>query len=308
MTIRPSVLLLAAGLLAGCAATIPNELASARTAYQTVISGAASTLVPAEVHKAHEALLEAEAAFKDDPKGYHTRDLAYVAQRKAELAGALAATAAERGNTAAANAEYQVRQDAVMKDTRARLGASETDLAASKSDLANSQSNLAASQSQTALTAAQLATSETARALAEKRASDAMSALAKLAAVKEESRGLVITLSGSVLFRSDEATLLSAAQDRLGQVSDALLETKERHLLVEGHTDSQGSDAHNQDLSQRRADAVRSYLIQRGYDPTLVQAVGIGEGRPVGDNNSAEGRANNRRVEIVIQPAVASTN
>lgn len=309
MTIRPSILLLlAAGVLAGCAATVPNELASARTAYQTVISGAASTLVPADVHTAHEALLEAEAAFKDDPKGYHTRDLAYVAQRKAELAGALSATAAERGNTAAANAEYQVRQDAVMKDTRARLGATETDLAASKSDLANSQSNLVASQSQTAQTAAQLATSETARALAEKRASDAMSALAKLAAIKEESRGLVITLSGSVLFRSDEATLLSEAQSRLGQVADALLETKERRLLVEGHTDSQGSDAHNQELSQRRADAVRSYLIQRGYDASRVQAVGIGEGRPVADNSSAEGRANNRRVEIVIQPAVASTN
>lgn len=298
MTVRPAVLLLAAGLLTGCAATVPNELASARTAYQTVISGSASTLVPADVHKAHEALLEAEAAFKDDPKGFHTRDLAYVAQRKAELAGALASTASERNTTTAANAEYQQRQDAVMKDTRERLGASQA-------DLANSQTNLAASQSQTAQTAAQLATSETARAAAEQRASDAMSALAKLAAVKEESRGLVITLSGSVLFRSDEAALLPEAQTRLGQVTDALLESKDRTLVVEGHTDSQGSDSHNLDLSQRRADAVRAFLVQRGYDPTRVQAVGVGEGRPVADNNSAEGRANNRRVEIVVQPAAA---
>jgi outer membrane protein OmpA-like peptidoglycan-associated protein len=71
---------------------------------------------------------------------------------------------------------------------------------------------------------------------------------------------------------------------------------------VEGHTDSQGTDAHNLDLSQRRAESVRAALLARGYDASRVQAVGIGEARPVADNNTAEGRANNRRVEIIIQP------
>jgi len=78
------------------------------------------------------------------------------------------------------------------------------------------------------------------------------------------------------------------------------METKERKLTIEGHTDSQGSSAFNQDLSQRRANAVRSYIISRGYPSDLVVAQGIGKDRPVADNTSPEGRANNRRVEIII--------
>lgn len=280
----------------GCAATIPAELSRARDAYEAASTGPAAALVPAEVHKAQEALMQAEAAFEDDPRGYHTRDLAYVAERKAELAEALASTAAQGKSTAAANQEYQSTQDAIMKGTKAQLDAT-------RSDLDASQSSLAASQMAGAQTAAQLSASESARAQAEARADDAMAALAKLAAVKEESRGLVITLSGSVLFRSEEATLLPEAQTRLGQVTDALLATREREILVEGHTDAQGADAYNLELSQRRAEAVRTFLTSRGYEPTLVRAVGIGEARPVADNDTAEGRANNRRVEIVVAPA-----
>jgi len=102
------------------------------------------------------------------------------------------------------------------------------------------------------------------------------------------------------LFASNVSTLLPAAQDRLNRVADALLTTKERKLIVEGHTDSQGSSGYNQELAQRRADVVRSYLISRGYSGDLIQAVGIGEDRPVTTNDNAEGRANNRRVEIVV--------
>lgn len=299
---RTVIFLVAATLLGGCAATIPSELASARVSYQNASEGPAAALVPSDLHKAHEALLEAEAEFKDDPRGYHVKDLAYVAQRKAELAQALAATAADQQHTATANSQYQATQDAIMLDTKSRLGTSQSDLAASQSEVALSAEQLASARNAGAETAAQLAASENGRADAERRASDAVSALARLAAVKEEARGLVITLSGSVLFLSDEATLAAGASARLGDVADALLATKERSILVEGHTDSQGSDAHNLDLSQRRADAVRSFLTQRGYDPSRIRAVGIGESRPVGDNATAEGRANNRRVEIVLAP------
>ena len=292
-TTRLITLFLAVELLGGCAPKIPPELAGARSAYSTAKAGPAATLVPAELHKAHEALLDAETAFKDDPKGFHTLDLAYVAQRKSELAVALASQASSATSTAAANTQYQVSQDAIMRDTKAQLGASQTDLAAS--------------QSAGAATSAQLAASEQARIAAEKRTSEAMAALAKLAAVKEEARGLVITLSGSVLFRSDEATLLPEAQTKLGQVADALMAEKERTIVVEGHTDSQGADAYNLDLSKRRAEAVRSLLVSRGYDAGKVSAVGIGEARPLGDNATAEGRANNRRVEIVIQPKATAS-
>ena len=135
----------------------------------------------------------------------------------------------------------------------------------------------------------------------EKRTADALAELAKLAAVKEEERGLVVTLSGSVLFRSAKSTLLSSAQVKLDQVAKALLAVRARNLIVEGHTDSQGSESYNQGLSQRRADTVRDYLVQRGYPADRIQARGKGKGSPIADNASPEGRANNRRVEIVIE-------
>jgi len=272
-----------AGLLVGCGASIPpTELINARLAYQHASTGQAAQLVPAELHKAQAALEIAEKSFQDDPKSFRTRDLAYIADRKAKMADALAITTAENAATAKANKDYQATQTEIVKNTK---------------------EDLAASERKTALKTEQLAAEQKARVDAEKRAVDALADLAKLAAVKEEARGLVITLSGSVLFASGKSALLPAAQNRLNQVAEALMATKERKLTVEGHTDSQGSSSFNQVLSQQRADAVRSYLISRGYPSDLIQAQGIGEDRPVADNTSAEGRANNRRVEIVVDRA-----
>jgi outer membrane protein OmpA-like peptidoglycan-associated protein len=111
-----------------------------------------------------------------------------------------------------------------------------------------------------------------------------------------------------VLFASNRAVLLPEARTRLDQVAAVLLTTHERHLIVEGHTDSQGSVNFNMDLSQRRADAVRSYLVERGYQGDLIQAHGMGKGSPIADNASPEGRANNRRVEIVIEHEPRASN
>jgi outer membrane protein OmpA-like peptidoglycan-associated protein len=118
---------------------------------------------------------------------------------------------------------------------------------------------------------------------------------------------MVITLSGSVLFASNQSTLLPEARTRLDQVAAVLLTTRERHITIEGHTDSQGTDSHNMDLSQRRADSVRNYLVQKEYGSDLIQANGMGEGRPIADNTNAEGRANNRRVEIIIEREPAAS-
>ena len=277
------IIIACVGLLAGCAASIPPpELVNARQAYERASTGQAAQLVPAELHKAQEALAIAEKSFKDDPESFRTRDLAYVADRKAKLAEALATTAAENAATAKANKDYQATQTEIVKNTK---------------------EDLAASERSAELKAVQLAAEQKARLDAENRAAVAQADLAKLAAVKEEARGLVITLSGSVLFASNKSALLPAAQNRLNQVADALMATKERKLTIEGHTDSQGSSSYNQVLSQQRADAVRSYLISRGYPSDLIQAQGIGEDRPVADNASAEGRANNRRVEIIVDRA-----
>ncbi len=114
---------------------------------------------------------------------------------------------------------------------------------------------------------------------------------------------MVITLSGSVLFASAKWQLLPTAQAKLNDVAAAL--TKEdptSKMVVEGHTDSQGTVASNQELSQQRAQAVRDYLVTRGIATDRITAAGAGSSRSIADNASPEGRANNRRVEIVVLP------
>ncbi len=281
------------GSALGCAATVPRELESARLSYERAEAGQASNVAPAELHVARTALDKAEASFESDPQSYRTRDLSYVAQRRAELAEARAAIILEGRGRDRADAEYVDAQGRIVERT--------------KSDLTDAQRALAESERNAGATEQSLAAEQQARLAADKRAADAMAALAKMAAVKEEPRGLVITLSGSVLFASNQSNLLPDAQSKLNEVAQVLLSTKERKIVVEGHTDSQGSDSSNQLLSQRRADAVRSFLVSAGYGADLITADGRGEGQPIADNQSAEGRANNRRVEIVIQrPPLAS--
>jgi outer membrane protein OmpA-like peptidoglycan-associated protein len=286
-TIKYLVLVAFTGFFVSCAATaIPTELSNARQAYQHASEGPAAQLVPAELHKARQALDRAETSFENDPQSFRTKDLAYVAERKAMKADALASIAAQKVNTARANKSYQTTQGEIIERAQADLARARTE----KADAAAAEA------------AGNLAAAQQGRMDAEKRADDALAKLAAIAKLKEEARGLVITLSGSVVFASNQASILPAAQSRLNQVSEALLSTDSlRNLVVEGHTDSIGSEAYNMQLSQRRADAVRSYLISRGYPVDMIAARGIGELRPIASNSSPEGRSNNRRVEIIVQ-------
>ena len=283
-TIQLLIIVTVVTLFAGCAATVPKELVNAREAYQQASTGPAAQIAPAELHVASQALAEAEQSFLKKPDSYQTRDLAYVAQRKAELAQATASIIIEQKSQTQARKDYQMEQDKIVEQTR--------------QELSQSQKTLRASELSGEMAAEQLAAEQQARADADQRAAEA---LAALAAVKQEPRGMVITLSGSVLFAFDKSDLLPAARARLNQVADVLMTTPERNLTIEGHTDSQGSDSYNLDLSQRRADEVRNYLVQRGYQADRIKAHGLGEGHPIADNASAEGRANNRRVEIIIE-------
>ena len=128
-----------------------------------------------------------------------------------------------------------------------------------------------------------------------------MKSLEEIAKVKEEQRGLVITLDGAVLFASGKTTLLPIAQDKLSKVAAVLQQqSDDKRIVVEGHTDSVGSDDANLKLSQARAESVRAYLVSQGVKSDRITAVGKGESTPIADNKSPEGRANNRRVEIVV--------
>jgi len=270
-------------LATACATTPPpRELLEARAAYEQARTSPASEFALVDLHAARQRLDRAEAAYNDEPAAPETRDLSYVALRQAQIAEARGAAAAATRDRERAEAERQ---------------------AALAQSLAQTQGALSQVQQAQAQTAAQLRQEQAARADAERRAQAALASLRHVAAVREEQRGTVITLSGEVLFASGESVLLPIAQQRLDQVARAIRDQGMRRMVIEGHTDSRGSAEENQRLSLARANAVRNHLITRGLDGALIEAVGVGSSRPVADNDSAEGRANNRRVEIVMRPA-----
>lgn len=122
---------------------------------------------------------------------------------------------------------------------------------------------------------------------------------------KTTERGLVVTL-GDMLFETGKAQLKGNAFANLGKLSNFMNSYPERTLVIEGHTDSVGSESSNMSLSQRRADAVRTYLLEQGVAANRLSAIGKGEGYPVADNDSNSGRALNRRVEVIITNPLAS--
>lgn len=116
---------------------------------------------------------------------------------------------------------------------------------------------------------------------------------------KQTERGLILTL-GDVLFETGKSNLRTSAENNLTKLVEFLQQQPDRALVIEGHTDSTGSDTYNQDLSQRRADSVKAYLVSQGVAPGKITAIGKGESSPVASNDSSSGRQLNRRVEIII--------
>lgn len=198
--------------------------------------------------------------------------------------------------------EARIRAEAALEVERAERAAREAEEARRELETAEAAQAQLAQELESERERARargLALEEEQRARAAAEA-DARRALEQVATVREEARGLVVTLAAPVLFGLNDATLLPSAKRRLDAISDALRAMESTELVVEGHTDAAGSDAYNLDLSRRRAEAVREHLLARGVDPRQVRAVGVGEARPVASNASPDGRAENRRVEIVL--------
>lgn len=289
--VTSSAAALAVMLVAGCATVTPVELTNARTAYGRAAAGPANQYTPADLHKAKVALDNAEASFADEKGSQRTIDLAYIAERSAETAEALAAGAIATKATADANQAYGLEQGAIVKQTQG-------DLSKTREQLGQAEQARAKQEEQTTAERSARQDAEQRASASDQKAKESDDALAKLAA-KDEERGMVITLSGSVLFRTNDSALMPAAQERLNQVADALV-AKGRSVVVEGYTDSRGSQSANLVLSQKRAESVRSYLTSHGVPQDKITAQGMGSDRPLSDNSNPEGRANNRRVEIVI--------
>jgi outer membrane protein OmpA-like peptidoglycan-associated protein len=278
-------------LASACGSTpAPLELQDARSAYlRAEQAGTASQYRPDQLHEAKVALDRAEKSYADNPGAQKTRDLAYVAERRAEIADIQARDAK------AAQDKAQAEQD-MQRLTQTQLSQAHQQLSAAGQQLAGTAQQLAGTQEQ-------LAAERKARGEADKRLKDALDKLAaaSAAAIKEEPRGTVITIPSGVLFTSGKSALLPGAQTRLTAVAEALKGQDDRKIIVEGHTDSQGSDAFNQELSMARAQSVRDFLTSRGVPSERITSQGFGPSRPVADNKSPEGRANNRRVEIIIE-------
>lgn len=133
---------------------------------------------------------------------------------------------------------------------------------------------------------------------AKQQAEDLQRQMAELNA-KQTERGLIVTL-GDLLFETGRATLKGSATENLNKLSAFLIKYPNRSAVIEGHTDSVGSESYNYQLSQRRADAVKSFLLSQGVVGTRIVATGKGESSPVADNETANGRQLNRRVEVII--------
>jgi outer membrane protein OmpA-like peptidoglycan-associated protein len=229
------------------------------------------------------AALDLDAAKKDlaiaDDAALHHKDAeiaqpAYLAAQNARLAQMHAAAKADDARVATGQAE----RDQIM-------------LAARNREVQNAKvaTNVALDQRDQAAQEAARATEESARLQAEV---DALKA-------KPTPRGLVLTL-GDVLFDTGRAELNPGAGRKLDQLAQFLNEHKDRRVQIDGFTDSVGTDSYNEDLSRRRADAVRSALLVRGIDASRISTQGYGKSFPVADNSDSGGRQLNRRVEVVI--------
>jgi outer membrane protein OmpA-like peptidoglycan-associated protein len=264
-------------LALGACATMPQPNAQLETARAAVQAAEADPNVnkyaPLDLDRARKDLSIAEYAWQ------HHQDAevdqpAYLATQDARLAQAHGAAKADDARVAAGQAE----RDQIMLAARTREAENAKASAANARAVADS-----------ALSQRDQANEETARVQAEL---DALKAT-------PTPRGMVMTL-GDVLFDTGRAELKPGAARKIDQLAQFLMEHSDRRVQIEGFTDSVGSDAYNEDLSQRRADAVKAALISRGIDSSRIGTEGYGKAYPVAGNSDSGGRQLNRRVEVVI--------
>ena len=270
------------------------------------------SLAPVELNKAVDAMRAADAAWSDRGAIDEAHHLAYLAWTHATIAKETARLKTAEASVASANAERdRVRLEARTREAeRAQRQAARAQQDAARAQAqadANRASALAAQQqaadaarqAQAARDAAEASRAQAADAQA--RAQSLQSALAELQA-RPTDRGMVVTM-GDLLFDTGSAHLNPGGLRVVDHLVEFMQAYPQRRVSIEGFTDSVGNPAANQDLSERRASAVRLALIDRGVDPARLVARGYGEDYPVASNTNPAGRQLNRRVEIVISDA-----
>jgi outer membrane protein OmpA-like peptidoglycan-associated protein len=246
--------------------------------------------------QAAAAAREAKARADADAESKRRAD-AEAARAQAEQARIQAEQARAQAEQAKAEAE-RMKQEAVAAAQEAARQKEAAEKA--KAEAVAQQQVLSAETDKARAAAAQ---SESLRQQAEKEKQELRARLLQqlnsILATRDSARGLIANMS-DVLFRSGSFELLPGARERLAKVSGIVLAYPSLHVAVEGHTDSVGSDEYNQELSEHRAQSVRDYFVQQGIPANAIEARGFGKSEPIASNDTAEGRQQNRRVELVL--------
>jgi outer membrane protein OmpA-like peptidoglycan-associated protein len=316
----------------------PLELFEARNAVRIARIAAADKYAASILSKAGQQLMHAEeiyrqkqnkgaveAAAKEATETAEEARLMAVKQ-KAEDEAQAAAAAREAKARADADAEAKRRADAEAARAQAEQARAEAEQAKAEAERMKREALAAAQEAarqkdeaekakaeavaqqqvlaaETEKARAAAAQSENLRQQAEKEKQELRARLLQqlnsILATRDSARGLIANMS-DVLFRSGSFELLPGARERLAKVSGIVLAYPSLHVAVEGHTDSIGTDEYNQDLSEHRAQAVRDYFVQQGISAGAIEARGFGKSEPIASNDTAEGRQQNRRVELVL--------
>jgi outer membrane protein OmpA-like peptidoglycan-associated protein len=244
-----------------------------------------ASLASLEIKEAETAVTAAEVPRED---AEYARHLVLLADHKVDIARARAQSRLYEDQ----------REELSRQSERARLDArtreadrARTDATMARSDAARARSDADAARERTL--AAKRETDDLQRQIAELNA-------------RETDRGLVVTL-GDLLFETGKSDLKGGAAGNLNKLSTFLNEYPDRSVLIEGHTDDVGSEESNFNLSQRRANSVKSYLVRQGIESARLSTSGLGEGSPVAGNDTSTGRQQNRRVEVIISNATTAS-
>jgi outer membrane protein OmpA-like peptidoglycan-associated protein len=321
-------------------AKIPNELYQARNAAAVALAAKADQFAPESWAKAKQLLDQAEA-YQVSKKGKERDQVAGIARRAVQAAADSRIIAMKRSGEAQVAAEKKAAAEREAKvigeaqaeakaagerEAQAVKAAAEANAARSAAlsgeEKAKAQAAEAAQQAAQAADAAAAADAAQKAALAQEQEAKAQAAAAtqsatqlrasllgqfnKLLPTKDSPRGLIVNLGG-VNFPSGKADLSVTAKERLSRFTGLVAAHPGLKFQVEGHTDNVGAVSVNQQLSQTRAEAVRDYLVQQGLPAESISAEGLGDADPVASNNTSEGRAQNRRVDIVVSGDVIGT-
>jgi outer membrane protein OmpA-like peptidoglycan-associated protein len=300
-----SLTLLAVALLSAACSSAPStsQLDQARADYLAVqASPMAATYAPLQTKQAGDALALANTAADEHASQEKVDQLAYLAQQKI----ALTRETIKQKSAEAESAQAAKQRDQMLLDQRtAEADRAKLNTQIARNEASDAKRNTQVAQNEAANARQGAAVAQADAADAQRSAQEAQARSAQLEAqlsdlaAKKTARGDVITL-GDVLFGTDLARLNTDGMRSAQKLVTLLQDNPQRSVLIEGFADSTGSTAHNQDLSERRANAVRSALVEMGVARERIAIRGYGEALPVAANDTAANRQLNRRVEIVL--------